>query len=178
MFDLQKWASELLSGKIPELAGLAFYSLVIVYLMHLYGIPFERYLENFEILVLLGIGLTFPFAAKPILGRMIPAIISLVSALQKTRRLKARVIKIKTYSKTKKQVLLFVFMGGENFLEVPDSTELAEMTADDVLEKHHGYYKVKQEIWKDLNARPDYRDQILERAALFEEIKPKLDAKR
>lgn len=178
MIELPKWVNEIFSGKIGEIAGLAFYSLLVVYFMRLLGVPFERHFENFEILVKLGIGLTFPFAAKPILAWGASKFSLWLWACKKKRYLKARILKIRKYSEPKKQILLFAFMQGNNFLQLKDSPELAEMTADEVLEQYHQYYKIEHEIWNDLNARPDYRDLVLESATLAKEVKSAIDADR
>lgn len=178
MLELPKWVNELLSGKLAELAGSLFYGLGIVYGMSLLGIPFERYFEDFEIMVLLGIGLTSPFAAKPALSRLVTFSTSWFSVYQKKKSLEARTSKIADYSKTKKQILLVAFMGGENLLTLPYSLDLAEMIADDVLEKHGLDLRIMPDIWKELNAHPNYRDDVLERMSLLEEVKPHIATQR
>ncbi len=178
MFDLQKAIIDLLSSKVGEFAGQLFYGLIAVLLMGLLGVPFEKYIENFQVMVWLGIGLTSPFAARPIITTMIPFITSRFSAYKGKISIDVRIAKIKDYSASKKKILLGAFLAGKPDLEMAHTQDLAEMTADDVLEDNHFYHKIKPEIWKALNARPDYRDLVLERAELIEGVKAAIDAKK
>jgi hypothetical protein len=178
MFDPLKAIIDLLSSKVGEFAGQLFWGFSSLLLVALLGFPFEKFREDFQVMAVLGICLTWPFAAKPIVNLMLPWMRSGFSALQKKAAVDDRIAKIRDYSALKKQILLVAFLAGKNHLSMADTQELAEMTADEVLEYWGGYYTVKYDLWKDLNARPVYRDHVLNAAELGNTVKSAIEKQK